>query len=84
MKMKVYSLTTTDNPYDPNVKFDEWLAHEKFSGSRCLKALGRFVFTSDSLSNKENINEVNRAIDEIIKYDLAGVFKRVESEVEVE
>lgn len=39
--------------------------------------LARIARTSDALSDEENNEEVERAIDEIIKYDFRNVYKKV-------
>ena len=39
--------------------------------------LDRIAATSDQLSDKENEDEIERAIDEIIKYDFMNIYKKV-------
>ncbi len=73
-----YALTTIDNPYDPFKQFDEWfLFDEEKQGYHSSAYLGRIARTSDQLSDEENRREVERAIDEIIKYDFRGIYKKV-------
>ena len=38
--------------------------------------LARIAKTSDSLTDEENENEVDRAIDEIIQYDFQNIFRK--------
>ena len=75
--MRICALTTVDNPYDYFKNPDEWQAYENLTGCRALKMMGRFAFTSDSLSYEQNAKEVERAIDEILKYDYVGTYKKV-------
>ena len=79
--MKIAALTTVDNPYDYFKNPDEWSAYETMTGGRVYNMLGKFVYTSDALSYRENAKEVERAIDEIIKYDVVGQFKKVSTDV---
>ena len=46
---------------------------------RATRMVGRFAYTSDNLSVEENEAEMERAIDEILKYDPTGVFIKVSS-----
>lgn len=75
--MRICALTTVDNPYDYFKNPDEWQAYENITGCRAQKMMGRFAFTSDSLSYEQNAKEVERAIDDILKYDYVGEFKKV-------
>lgn len=79
--LKICALTTKDNPNDYFNNFDEWYSYEVLTGGRVLSALGDRVFTSDSLSYEENAREVERAIDDILKYDVVGGFVKVTKEV---
>lgn len=72
-----YALTTIDNPYDPFEQFDEWFLFDEEKGYHSSAYLGRIARTSDQLSDEENRREVERAIDEIIKYDFRGIYKKV-------
>ena len=72
--MKICALTTRDNPYSYFNERDEWEAYENATGLRATTMLGRFAFTSDQLSVEENEKEIERAIDEIIKYDPTSMF----------
>lgn len=70
-------LTTYDNPYDPFEQFAQWFLFDVEKGYNSCAYLGRIARTSDQLSDKENDAEVERAIDEIIKYDFMNVYKKV-------
>lgn len=79
--MKICALTTADNPNDYFKQPDEWYGYEVLTGGRVLSALGDNVFTSEALSYEENAREVERAIDDIIRNDPIGVFKKVSTVV---
>lgn len=70
-------ITTTDNPYDPFDDFDHWYLYDQDKGYNTVSYLGRIVHESDSFSPKEEEDENERAIDEIIKYDFMGIYKKV-------
>ncbi len=70
-------LTTIDNPFDPFEHFDSWFLFDVEKGYNSCSYLGRIANTSDQLSDEENDKEVERAIDEIIKYDFMNVYKKV-------
>lgn len=71
------ALTTFDNPYDPFEQFDSWYMFDLDKGYNSCAYLDRIAKTSDSLSDKENEQEIERAIDEIIKFDPFNIYKKV-------
>lgn len=71
------ALTTTDNPFDPFEQFTQWFLFDEEKGYHSTSYLGRIARTSDLLSDEENNKEVERAIDEIVRYDLTGLYKKV-------
>lgn len=70
-------LTTTDNPYDPFDNFDSWLIYDVTNGYNSCGYLARIAKTSDALTDEENSQEIERAIDEIIKYDFTNNYKKL-------
>ena len=71
------ALTTFDNPYDPFDQFDSWFMFDVDKGYNSCAYLDRIARTSDQLSDEENDREIERAIDEIIKYDFLNIYKKV-------
>lgn len=74
-------LTTFDNPYDPFEQFSQWFLFDVEKGYNSSFILGRIARTSEQLSDEENNEEIERAIDEIIKYDFMNIYKKVWKDV---
>lgn len=74
-------LTTFDNPYDPFEQYDDWLQFDLEAGYSTNSYLARIAMLSESLSDKEVSDEIERAIDEIIKYDFRNIYKKVKKDV---
>lgn len=80
----VCALTTFDNPYDPFDNFDSWLMFDMDKGYNSCSYLDRIAKTSSQLSEQENNLEIERAIDEIIKYDFRNIYKKVKKEIDID
>lgn len=74
-------LTTFDNPYDPFEQFSSWFLFDVEKGYNTCSYLARIAHISDQLSEKEIEDEIERAIDEIIKYDVRNIYKKVSESV---
>lgn len=70
-------LTTVDNPFDPFEQFTSWRLFDLEKGYNSAERLARFVNLSDELSEVEENIEIERAIDEVIKYDFLNIYKKV-------
>lgn len=70
-------LTTFDNPYNPFEQFTQWFLFDVEKGYDSCAYLARIAMTSDQLSDSENDLEIERAIDEIIKYDFMNIYKKI-------
>ena len=71
------AITTFDNPYDPFKQFSDWFLFDVGKGYYTCAYLARIAKTSDQFSEEENNREIERAIDEIIKYDFMNIYKKV-------
>lgn len=74
------ALTTIDNPYDPINDFDNWFQFDNDKGYGTCSYLARIALTSDAFTEEENDAEIERAIDEIIKYDVENIYKKVKED----
>lgn len=79
MNQKKVMLTTIDNPFNPFEKFDDWLMFDMEKGYNSCSYLGRIAKTSDQLSDEENEIEIERAIDEIVRFDFRNIYHKVSS-----
>lgn len=71
-------LSTIDNPYDPFTQYDEWYAYDRDSGYNTPAFLARVVVTSESLSEADQDLALEQAISEIVKFNVLGIYIRVE------
>ena len=79
-----YRLTTIDNPYNPFTDFEQWFMFDVEKGYNTCGYLARLTANiSDELTEQETTREINRAIDEIIKYDFMNIYKRVTKDDEI-
>lgn len=72
-----FMLTTIDNPFDPFEEFTNWLLFDKEKGYNTCEKLARIAVLPDNLSEKEKNDEIDRAMDEIIKYDPFEIYIKV-------
>lgn len=70
-------LTTIDNPYDPFEQFNLWFMFDVEKGYYTCSKIARIAQLTSDMTQKEENEEVERAIDEIIKYDFLDVYKKV-------
>ena len=70
-------LTTFDNPFDPFEDFTSWFLYDVEKGYNTCSYIARIVNEDDSATEKETKEEIERAIDEIIKYDFMNIYKKV-------
>lgn len=73
-------ITTVDNPYDPDDEWRQWLMYDSVAGHGTCCYLARIAHISDQLSDEENFEEIERAIDEIIFYNPTLYKKIVKNE----
>lgn len=72
-----HALTTVDNPYNPFDQFDDWFRFDVDKDYNSCAYLARLAKTSDELTDQENEDEIERAIDQIVLYDPFNVYMKV-------
>lgn len=70
-------LTTTDNPFNPFTQFDEWYAFDEQKGYHTCAYLARIAKLHDELSQFDDADAIEKAIDEILNFNLLGIYKKV-------
>ena len=70
-------LTTFDNPFDPFEQFTSWFMFDVEKGYNSCSYLARIARLTDDMTDQEVSDEIERAIDEIIQYDFANIYKKV-------
>lgn len=80
--MRQVMLTTIDNPFDPFTQYSDWYAYDEASGHQSTSLLARITLISDELSEPDQAAELERAIDEIVHYNVSGLHRKVVRETE--
>lgn len=75
--MALSMLTTIDNPFDPFIQFDEWNAYDESKGYYSCAYLARITKSSDELSQPDEDLAIESAIDEIVKFNILGIYRKV-------
>lgn len=75
-------LTTVDNPFDPFTQFDQWYAWDQAAGYYTSDYLARIVRTSDDLSDADQDLAIEYAIDEIVRENVLGIYRKVSEKSE--
>lgn len=79
--MLMTMLTTIDNPFDPFTQWDDWFAFDTRHGYNSSSFLARIVVTSDELSEPDQRLAIENAVDEIVKENVLGKWRKVTKEV---
>lgn len=75
-----YMLTTVDNPYNPFIDFDAWLAFDIRMGYNTSSLLGRIAIVTDDLPEPYQVMAIQNAIDEIVTENVSGMWRKVSRE----
>lgn len=68
------ALSTSDNPYNPLTEYDEWETYDRQMGYNTPDYLARIVKTTSEFGEETQTDDIERAIDEIVLYNLIGWF----------
>lgn len=75
--MNTVMLSTIDNPFNPFDDFTSWFLYDVEKGYNCCAYLARIARTSEQFTEKENNEEIEKAIDEIIEHDFMHIYIKV-------
>jgi hypothetical protein len=70
-------LSTLDNPFNPFIDYDHWLAFDREKGYYTNEFLARMVVTSPSFSDEQQEQDINDAIDSIVDNNVLGIYIKV-------
>lgn len=79
--MRRSRLTTIDNPHNPFDDYEAWFAFDTASGYHTDSFLARILQDSDQLSDADEQLAIEQAIDEIVKENVLGIYKKVTQEI---
>jgi len=74
-------LTTVDNPHDPFEDYDSWYQWDSRSGYHTPEMLARIAKVSVETSDTDQAKAIEDAIDECVKLNVTGMFRKVTREV---
>ncbi len=78
--MSTAMLTTIDNPYSPFTHWDEWFAYDLSAGYNTSGFLARIANVSHELSETDFNLAIDKAIDEIVRENVLGIYLKVTKE----
>lgn len=73
-----YMLTTVDNPFDPFTQWHEWLAWDTNAGYFTPGLLDRIAKTSPDMSEADQHDAIQDAIDEVVRFNVSGMHRKVD------
>ena len=73
-------VTTVDNPFDPFENFDEWLHFDIEKGYYSGSKLARLMTKDEFLTEDEENEEIEKAIDRLIEIDPLDLYRKVVKE----
>ena len=71
------AITTQDNPYSPFTQFDQWYQYDESHGYHTCAYLARVAITSIGFSDDLNNDQVEQAIDDIIRLNGNSFYKKL-------
>ena len=77
---KRVNITTIDNPFDPFDDFASWFDFDIEKGYYTSSKIARLTNLTDDMTEKEENEEVERAIDRLIEIDPLDIYIKVVKE----
>ena len=71
------NITTVDNPFDPFDDFDHWFQFDTEKGYYTSSVLARLTNLRNDMSEAEEAEEIERAIDRLIEIDPFDIYIKV-------
>lgn len=79
-KLRQVYITTIDNPFNPFDNSDNWLMFDIEKGYYTNNKVARLVNITDDMTEKEELEEIERAIDRLIEIDPLDIYIKVVKE----
>lgn len=79
--LKEVTVTTIDNPFNPFEDFNSWFMFDTEHGYYTSSKLGRLTNLKDNMTQKEENEEVERAVDKLIEIDPLDIYVKVTRDV---
>ena len=74
------TVTTIDNPFNPFDDFTSWLMFDVEKGYYSSSKLARLTKLTDDMTEKEESEEIERAVDRLIELDPLDLYIKVVKE----
>ena len=75
--LREVNITTIDNPFNPFDDFISWFMFDIEKGYYTSSKLARLVHLTDDMTEKEELEEIERAIDALIAIDPLDIYIKV-------
>ena len=80
MLMAACALSTIDNPFNPFDDFENWLRFDTDKGYNSCEYLARIAKTSNEFGESMYNQDIEEAIDEIVRMNTNGMYIKVVDE----
>ena len=74
---KQTTVTTIDNPFNPFDDFTSWFMFDIEKGYYSCSKLARLTKLTDDMTEKEESEEIERAVDRLIEIDPLDIYIKV-------
>lgn len=78
MTLRKVNITTIDNPFDPFDDFTSWFMFDTEKGYYTSSKLARLTNLKEGMSEVEEDEEIERAIDRLIEIDPLDIYIKIE------
>ena len=77
MAKEQLAITTIDNPYDYFSQFTQWYLFDVEKGYNTCERLGKLMETFEGMTQKEEDQALEEAIDKLIDLDFLNIYKKI-------
>lgn len=78
MTLRKVNITTIDNPFNPFDDFTSWFMFDTEKGYYTSSKLARLTNLKEGMSEVEEDEEIERAIDRLIEIDPLDIYIKIE------